>query len=69
MVLVQPWPSCKTGTPHVNNWGNCQEPGRQKERRLQIGPIGLFFADFMPNIQIFVGEIFKNLAIAGANYR
>jgi hypothetical protein len=37
-----------------------QEPGRQKDRRLQIGRSGLFFADFLPNIQIFGGEIVKN---------
>jgi hypothetical protein len=44
-----------------------QERGRQKGRRLQIDRSGLFFADFLPNIQIFVGEIVKNLAVAGAN--
>ena len=45
-----------------------QEPGRQRGRRLQIGHNGQFFADFLPNIQIFISEIVKNLAIAGANF-
>jgi hypothetical protein len=44
-----------------------QERGRQKGRRLQIDRSGLLFADFLPNIQIFVGEIVKNLAVSGAN--
>ena len=45
-----------------------QEHGRQEVRRLQIGSNGLFFADFFSNIQLFVSEIDKNLAIAGANF-
>jgi hypothetical protein len=37
-----------------------QEPGRQKERRLQIDRSGVFFANFLPNIQILGGKIVKN---------
>lgn len=36
------------------------EFGRQKERRLKIGRIGLFFADFLSNIQVFACKIVKN---------
>ena len=47
--------ACEKGSPPVA-W----EPGRQKDRRLQIDRSGLFFADFLPNISIFGGEIVKN---------
>jgi hypothetical protein len=48
---------------------NIHKPGRQKVRRLQIGRNGQFFSDFLPNIQIFSGEIVKKSALAGANFR
>jgi hypothetical protein len=47
----------------------CQEPGPQKDLRLQIDRRGLFFADFLLNMPIFGCEIVKNLSIAGANFR
>ena len=37
-----------------------KEPGRLNESRLQIDRSDLFFANFVPDIQIFGGELVKN---------
>jgi hypothetical protein len=41
------------------------KPARQKVRRLQSVRSGLFFAAFLPNIQISGGEIVKNQSALG----
>jgi hypothetical protein len=56
MVLHVVFPLSGDGVTGVQSW----QPVGLRNRRLQIDRSGLFFAAFLPNIQILGGEIVKN---------